>query len=108
MGHDKKKCGMMMKFAWILVIIGALNWGLVGIAGFISGIETLNVVNILLGNWPAVENIVYILVGLAALVSLMGCKKCKSGACAECADGTCDSHDMNKEESADTGAEMKM
>ena len=61
----------------ILLVIGGLNWGLVGIGGFVG--SNWNVVNLLLGSWPSVEWIVYILVGLAALLSLFGgcrCKKC--------------------------------
>jgi uncharacterized membrane protein YuzA (DUF378 family) len=64
--------------AWILVIIGALNWGLVGIGGFVGG--NWNVVNLILGSWPAVEWIVYVLVGLAAVYELVthkkNCKEC--------------------------------
>jgi len=50
----------------ILVIIGAINWGLVGLGGFLN--INLNVVNLLFHSWPAVEWIVYILVGLAGLM----------------------------------------
>ena len=39
-----------------LVIIGALNWGLVGLLNF-------NLVELLLGTWPILEKVVYILVG---------------------------------------------
>ncbi|MBI4457496.1 DUF378 domain-containing protein [Candidatus Uhrbacteria bacterium] len=62
------------KTAWILVWVGALNWGLVGLLDF-------NLVNTLLGAWPAVEKIVYVLVGLSALLMLsMGkCKMCMAG-----------------------------
>lgn len=49
----------------ILVIIGAINWGLVGLGGFLG--MNLNVVNLLLGSWPTVEYIVYLLVGVAGL-----------------------------------------
>ena len=49
----------------LLVVVGALNWGLVGIGGFMG--RNLNVVNLLLGSWPAVEWVVYLLVGLAGL-----------------------------------------
>ncbi|MFI5260521.1 MAG: DUF378 domain-containing protein [Candidatus Paceibacteria bacterium] len=52
--------------AFILVIIGALNWGLIGLGSFMGG-ANWNVVHMLLGSWPMVENIVYVLVGLAAL-----------------------------------------
>lgn len=56
--------------AWWLTIIGALNWGLVGLAGFVGGGANWNVVNLLLGSWPQVEWIVYVLVGLSGLVLL--------------------------------------
>ncbi|MEI7718668.1 MAG: DUF378 domain-containing protein [archaeon] len=49
----------------VLVIIGAVNWGLVGIGGFVSA--NWNIVNLILGSISWLENIVYILVGLAGL-----------------------------------------
>lgn len=48
----------------ILVIIGALNWGLAG--GF-----NYNLVEVLLGTWPGIMKIVYILVGLAGVKELV-------------------------------------
>ena len=48
-----------------LLWIGGLNWGLVGLGYFLN--TDLNVVNMLLGAWAAVENLVYVVVGLAAL-----------------------------------------
>ncbi|MBU0767296.1 DUF378 domain-containing protein [Patescibacteria group bacterium] len=60
--------------AKILVIIGALNWGLIGVGDFMA--TDLNVVNMALGTWPAVESIVYILVGLSAVLMLTCGKKC--------------------------------
>jgi uncharacterized membrane protein YuzA (DUF378 family) len=59
--------------AFILLVIGGLNWGLVGIGGFAGA--NWNVVNLLLGSWPSVEWIVYILVGLSALWLVIGHKK---------------------------------
>lgn len=56
------------KLAWVLVVVGALNWGLVGAFDF-------NLVTTLVGTWPSVEKIVYILVGLSALVALFGLGK---------------------------------
>jgi len=44
----------------VLVIIGALNWGLVGLFKF-------NLVSAIFAGVPVVETIVYILVGLAGL-----------------------------------------
>lgn len=61
--------------ALILLIVGGLNWGLVAF--------NVNVVNILLGSWPILEQIVYILVGLSALYFLVthkkDCKACSAG-----------------------------
>jgi uncharacterized membrane protein YuzA (DUF378 family) len=63
--------------AFILVIVGGLNWGLTALG--------YNVVNMILGAWPAVEKIVYILVGLSA-VYLAVTHKADCRACA--ANGT--------------------
>ena len=46
--------------AYYLMVIGALNWGLVGLFGF-------NLVEMLLGSWPSLVMLVYVLVGLSAL-----------------------------------------
>lgn len=48
------------KVALLLVSIGAINWGLVGLLDF-------NLVTFLLGGAPTLENLVYVLVGLAGL-----------------------------------------
>lgn len=61
--------------ALVLTIIGALNWGLVGAFDF-------NFVNKILGSYPMLENSIYILVGLSALVlaatHLAHCSLCNS------------------------------
>lgn len=46
--------------ALVLVIVGALNWGLIGIFDF-------NLVSYILGSYATLENLVYILVGVSAL-----------------------------------------
>lgn len=51
----------------VLVIVGALNWGLVGLAHFVDEEANWNLVDLILGDYPTVENLVYLLVGLAAL-----------------------------------------
>jgi len=68
---------MVGKIAYWLVIIGALNWGLVGLGNFLGG--DWNLVSILLGSWPTVENIVYLLVGISAISTLFGCKSKMGG-----------------------------
>jgi uncharacterized membrane protein YuzA (DUF378 family) len=81
------KCGgcVVHKICGFLVIIGGLNWGLVGLAMLVSSGSNWNVVNLLLGSWPTVEAVVYVLVGIAAVVKIFGCKckKCME-ACAAC------------------------
>ena len=42
--------------AYILVIIGGLNWGLTALGYFVGG--DWNVVKLILGSVPAIENIV--------------------------------------------------
>ena len=63
----------MQKVAWVLVIVGAINWGLVGLGGFFGG--DWNVVHMILGSLPAIEWIVYALVGVAGVWSLIPAKK---------------------------------
>lgn len=59
------------KVSGILVLAGALNWGLVGLGGFMG--QDWNVIGMILGNWPQVEGLVYLLVGLSGLYKLKGC-----------------------------------
>ena len=66
---------------FILLVVGGLNWGLIGLGGFMG--SDWNVVHMILGAWPMMEWIVYILVGLSALWLLIDHKKtcmmCKGG-----------------------------
>ena len=57
----------MKKLAWILLIVGGLNWGLVGAFNY-------NVVSRVFGTWPALLTVIYILVGLSALWELFNKK----------------------------------
>ena len=58
---------------FLLVIVGALNWGLVGLFQF-------NLVEKLLGTYPTLVMLVYVLVGVSALYELVthkeSCKIC--------------------------------
>ena len=58
---------LKMLAIWLL-IIGGLNWLLIGLGGFAG--SDWNVVHMILGSMPHVEWIVYILVGLAAVYKL--------------------------------------
>lgn len=71
---DNKKC-WSAKIAWALMFIGSLNWGLVGVGAFFN--SNWNVVNLIFGGAPRLEWIIYILVGIAAVVSIFGCR-CKT------------------------------
>ncbi len=79
----------------ILLIVGGINWGLVGV-GMLMG-NDWNVVHMLLESVPKVEAVVYVLVGVAAIVKIFGCrcKKCMGG-CGSCSGGACDTSGMDK------------
>lgn len=49
--------------AWVLIIVGAINWGLVGLFG-------LDLVATLFGSMTTASRIVYVLVGVAGLYFL--------------------------------------
>ena len=72
-----------MKIAKWLVIIGGVNWGLLGLGMLLGKGDSWNLVRAILGSMPAIEAIVYVLVGIAAVMKIFGCKcnKCK-GSCA--------------------------
>lgn len=60
--------------AWILLVVGGLNWGLVGVFEF-------NLVSTLFGSSPLLERIVYILVGLSAVYAIFQWKCAKDRCC---------------------------
>jgi len=70
---DKKTTKMVHIVAFALLVIGGLNWGLVGIID-------VNVVELILGVGSALTRIVYILVGLSAVyigaTHMSDCKIC--------------------------------
>ncbi len=49
--------------AWVFVVLGALNWGLVGAF-------RLDLVQTILGTSPGIVQLVYILIGLSGLYTL--------------------------------------
>jgi hypothetical protein len=59
-----KNLSVLDWIAVILVIVGGLNWGLVGVAD-------LNVVDAIFGAMSVISQIVYILVGVSALYLLL-------------------------------------
>lgn len=66
--------------SFILIIVGALNWGLVGLGSFVG--SDLNLVHLILGSVPMLESLVYLVVGLAGVYEVVthkaNCKMCAS------------------------------
>ncbi len=58
----------LAKLAWVLVIIGALNWGLVGFFGY-------DVVAAIFGNMSTLTKVIYDLIGLSALYLIFAGRK---------------------------------
>jgi uncharacterized membrane protein YuzA (DUF378 family) len=56
--------------AFILVLIGALNWGLVGLFGF-------DLVASIFGDMTLMSRVVYSLVGLSAIVAALTMRHCE-------------------------------
>lgn len=80
----------MNMIAKTLLIVGGLNWGLVGASMLLGSATSWNLVAMIFGSWPVVEGVVYVLVGVSALISIFGCRcaKCKDGVCENCVPGT--------------------
>ena len=66
---NAKKMGACGWVALILVVIGGLNWGLVGLFGF-------DLVAAIFGVMSLLARIVYVLIALAALCMLVKAGKC--------------------------------
>lgn len=61
------------KIAYILIIIGAINWGLVGLLN-------LDLVATIFGGIPLLAKIIYILIGVSGVYALF-CMITKKGSC---------------------------
>lgn len=65
--------------AFVLLVVGGINWGLIGLGQLLGGSDW-NVVHLLLGSWPVLEWVVYVLVGLSAgliaATHMTDCKVC--------------------------------
>lgn len=60
----KSKSCVIDMIAWILIILGGLNWGLVGFLNF-------NLVTFLFGDMSVLSRIIYAVIGLASLYGLI-------------------------------------
>ena len=68
-----KKYGAAGSVAWVLLLIGGLNWGLIGLGRLMGG-AGWDVVNKILGSMPVLESVVYLLVGVSAVMAFLGSK----------------------------------
>ncbi|MEZ0208990.1 MAG: DUF378 domain-containing protein [Candidatus Paceibacterota bacterium] len=59
---------MLAQIARILVIVGGINWGLVGL-GMLMGSDW-NVVHMIFGSVSMLEAVIYVLVGLSAVMMI--------------------------------------
>ena len=67
--------------AFILLAIAGVQWGLIGIGAF-TGLN-LDLIYMVLGSWPMLISLLYVLVGLSAVYELAthkyNCRMCNSG-----------------------------
>lgn len=56
----KKEMSTLGWIAFVLVVVGALNWLLIGLFNW-------NLVQVIFGGIPILESIIYVLVGIGAL-----------------------------------------
>ena len=54
---------LLQKIALVFTIIGAINWGLIGLFDF-------NLVNAIFGNMAFLEKAVYIIVGICGIINI--------------------------------------
>lgn len=54
----------LQKIALILTVVGAINWGLIGIFNF-------NIVSALFGANSFLSNLIYVLIGISGLMNAM-------------------------------------
>lgn len=71
---------MVSTIGFWLVLVGAINWGLVGLGGFFGG--DWNIVHMIFGSWMWLEAAIYVVVGVCGVMLAFGCKcdKCKADA----------------------------
>ena len=69
----------------IILIVGGLNWGLVGLGMLTGNGMDWNIVRMLFYSVQKIEALIYVIVGAAAVMQIFGCKctKCKE-ACGTC------------------------
>ncbi|MEY2703913.1 MAG: hypothetical protein RLY43_2552 [Bacteroidota bacterium] len=69
----------LKKVSYVLLVIGGLNWGIIGL------FQT-DIVSKLLGDMSMASRLVYVLVGISAVVTIItkcGCKGCNGSNCCQ-------------------------
>ncbi|MFU0823861.1 DUF378 domain-containing protein [Clostridium sp.] len=62
------KLSLIDKISLLVIIIGAINWGLIGLFNF-------NLVKFIFGAIPLLQRIIYIVIGLSGINALLFIKK---------------------------------
>jgi uncharacterized protein len=65
-----KKFNVLDWLSFVLVVVGGLNWGLIGLLDF-------NLVSMIFGDMSMLSRIVYDLVGLSAIYMIYSAYRCK-------------------------------
>jgi len=96
-GAGKGCCSVSM-VAKVLLIVGGINWGLVGLGMLVGSTSDWNVVGWVLGSVPVLEALVYLLIGVAAVMKCFccKCKKCMGGSATCSSEAGSDAGEMNK------------
>jgi len=71
-----KSCCRTKSIAKILLVIGGLNWGLIGIGNLIGG-GNWDIIAVIFGSASVISSLLYLIVGLSTVYILVGYKKCK-------------------------------
>ena len=67
----ENKCSTLDWVAFVLVLVGAVNWGLVGLFNF-------DLVGAIFGDMSTLSRIIYVLIGVSGVYVIFNCKKmCK-------------------------------
>jgi len=79
--YTKNSCTTSITLKTI-VIIGGITWGLIGLGMILGSIGNWNIINIIFGSVPVLEAVLYIIIGVAAVMMIFDCKckKCKGEA----------------------------
>ncbi len=72
---------ILKKIAYVLLIIGGLNWGIYGLSSY-------DLVHVLFNSVPMIASLIYVLIGISAVYILVCrltlCSCCKSDEGCEC------------------------